>query len=332
MTKNGVENFYFPNNRLLIQGLALKIVKDSVKLIAEIDKEDRCGIEKTNVYLVTMLAQLFQRKLIKKSIKESKGNDFDPKIFDLNIINSSYDGYLLNLKKGFRSKLKNTNDFEKIKLLLINLIKNDGFIRSKLEQVDFNKDIICTGNNPLAITYNKSFKKKLKLVKISEFFPGVDKDSIANNIDKRMKNFRLPNFYNEYINIFRAAFKENNIQLSTKELKDIERWHKEFLICIDFYETSLQRLKYLPNKLWTGSAGILWNKILATEIRKRGGKVTVFDHAYGSNLNTESTVPFFEFQETDEFVTFSDIFIEYFKDFSKDFIYDNRLPKLISIK
>ena len=95
----------------------------------------------------------------------------------------------------------------------------------------------------------------------------------------------------------------------------------------------LERNAYLlPNNLWTSSAGILWNRLLSVEVRKRGGTVTVFDHAHGANLGLKSFTPFIELQDVDTFVTFSSVHVEYIGASATDLVYSGCVPIILSAR
>ena len=67
-------------------------------------------------------------------------------------------------------------------------------------------------------------------------------------------------------------------------------------------------------------------------VRRLGGKVTVFDHANGSNLSTNSFMQFVELQETDSFVTYTQKQAEYISFNLNERLYFNSLkPKIISL-
>ena len=94
-------------------------------------------------------------------------------------------------------------------------------------------------------------------------------------------------------------------------LKRLNQWSREFLEYISALFLDLENKNIYLEQLWTGSAGIVWNKVLAMHVRRLGGKVTVFDHANGSNLSTNSFMQFVELQETDSFVTYTQKQAEY---------------------
>ena len=76
------------------------------------------------------------------------------------------------------------------------------------------------------------------------------------------------------------------------------------------------------------SAGIVWNKLLAIYVREKGGKVVTFDHAYGGLMDMKQFRPLIELQDTDIFVTYSEVQAEYIKGSFTDQLY-NKTPPLV---
>jgi hypothetical protein len=64
--------------------------------------------------------------------------------------------------------------------------------------------------------------------------------------------------------------------------------------------------KPLPKRLWTGSGGIMWNRMLQWAVRDAGGEVTAFDHGSGNgHVLPEIYRTMFEYENADRFVTFT---------------------------
>lgn len=62
----------------------------------------------------------------------------------------------------------------------------------------------------------------------------------------------------------------------------------------------------LPLRLWTGSGGDIWDRMLRLAVRERGGEVTGHDHALGdSYLQWQQSFFLNEFFECDAFVTYT---------------------------
>lgn len=90
---------------------------------------------------------------------------------------------------------------------------------------------------------------------------------------------------------------------------------------VRFYLERLEaRPDRLPQRLWKGSSGVIWSRILADAVQANGGHVTGHDHALGANYSERTLIPFNELQANDVFVTFSE---------AQAALYRRRMPDLL---
>lgn len=76
------------------------------------------------------------------------------------------------------------------------------------------------------------------------------------------------------------------------------------ILLVDIHLDRLRKGKLsLPQELWTGSAGNIWDRILRQATREAGGKVTGHDHATGSGHFQNPWNYFLEFVALDSFAT-----------------------------
>ena len=334
LSKNGVLNFYWPVSRDRMKNFQRSVLKDTVNFFKNIDVNENDKLIKkiklTNPFFILKAAHLYQKKLIQRGIDNSIDSNLDLSIFDAKLLTEEYEGYLFKFKNGFREALTKKYRFPRLRRHLATLIRNDGFIRESVSKASNRGVIVSTGRNPLASEYGKSINKKKFLIKINDFFPNTSKELINKELISKKDSISFSKIYTDYINIFKNLLAEESIELEDIDRREIDNWHNEFFVCLDFYQKRLDNNSDIPKELWTGSAGILWNKMLAMEVRKRGGQVTVFDHNYGSELSIDSIMPFLELQELDLFVTHSKTFVEYFKENALPYLYSNNIPDIIT--
>ncbi len=234
-------------------------------------------------------------------------------------------GYLRHFRNGLRKSMRSHNFiFSSFQNKIVTFVKNDGFKRIS---TPVRGEIVSTGGGELASNYLKSLhiNNNANLIKIGDIFEN-NPLPLNNFTSDELNKFR---FYLEGVQeIFcRAQYTEYKISL-----EKTNQWSLEFLeyICALFLDLEKKNIYF--DQLWTGSAGIVWNKVLAIHVRRVGGKVTVFDHANGSNLSTNSFMQFVELQETDNFVTYTKKQVEYMSDNLDERLYfNNSKPKLISL-
>ena len=337
LDNGGVKNYFWPINRAKVINLSMKMIQETVTHFSRAHKEKELqhydNLKITNIYFILRMLNLYQNKMLTKDIN---------KLDELELCYDKYSkmdlqkDYLIVAKNGFRKALRSKSGmYSRLRNVVATLVKRDNFIRKDISSLDLDmqKDIICTGASPLASRYLKQLNQSAYQVKISSFFPGANAEDLDVLISKRKNTGFRSTEYDKYIEIFINLFNKCNVSLSKEELKEVCEWRRKFLICVSYYQDILiNKSDFIPNQLWTSSAGILWNKILAIEVRKRGGVVTTFDHAYGANLSQNTIMPFVEFQEIDLFVTHSETFVQYLTKAAPDQLYIDYCPSIISIK
>jgi len=332
----GVENYFWPINRAKVTNLYQMMIKDSADYFKHLPSDNDAKfyehLKIINLYFVLKMVDMYQKKCLDGSIRKVRSNNIDVSIFDLEI-NKNRKNYLDIVKDRSWPEVSKGRIFRKLRNQIATRLRNDGFTRRDLCDVDFTEGIVLTGVNPLASKLVKQVNRPVFLVKIVDFFPGANPVDILERLDRSESEYFNSTIFNEYIKIFTNILDRDDIEFSQADFSEIYNWHKEFSLCVSYYQNLLMNQRYgLPEKLWTSSAGILWNKILAIEVRKRGGVVTGFDHAEGATLSTETAFPFIELQEIDTFVTHSQTFVSYLSEAAHYQLYTKDCPTIRSIK
>jgi len=336
LSHNGVENYLWPISRENVVDLYQTMIKHSAsyfkKITSDNDAEFYEHLKIINLYCVLKMVDLYQKKILEVSIKKAQSKHIDISIFHVDL-NQNSNKYLDIVKERFRPELIKRHMFQKLRNKIATRVRNDGFTRCDLSNVHLDREIILTGVNPLASKYAKKLNRPASLVKLVDFFPGAHPTEIRALLKRSESEYFNSKIFKEYIQIFTKILSQHGVELSALDFHEIYDWHKEFSLCVGYYQKLLLKSSSrLPENLWTSSAGILWNKLLAIEVRRRGGLVTGFDHAEGSTLSTNTIVPFIEFQDIDMFVTHSKTFVSYLEDASEEQIYTATCPTIIPIK
>ena len=336
LSSNGIENYFWPINRMKVVNLYQEMIKDSVSYFKHLSTKDDVEfyehLKIINLYFVLKMADLYQKKILDASISKAQSKNIDVSIFDSKI-NQNSNKYLDMIKDRDWPELSKHRMFRKLRNQIATRVRNDGLVRCDLREVDFSRSIILTGVNPLASRFSKKVVKPVSLVTLFDFFSGANSTDINEMLKRSESEYFNTRIFNEYVQIFTNILGGYGVELSSADFSEIYDWHKDFSLCVSYYQKLLQkRTSSLPKNLWTSSAGILWNKILAIEVRRQGGLVTGFDHAEGATLTTETIFPFIEFQEVDTFVTHSETFVSYLKDASEHQLYTSNCPAITSVK
>jgi len=86
----------------------------------------------------------------------------------------------------------------------------------------------------------------------------------------------------------------------------LRSWLDEASGLVDvYYRRILHHPNRIPRRLWTGTGGIIWSRILRQVVRRVGGHVTGHDHASGVGQWRTHNRNLIEFETCDAFVTFN---------------------------
>ncbi len=180
-TNDGVSNYFWPVSRDKVARLIRRMVKESAYHLKNVgaceENKFHEDLKLINMYLLLKMSELYQKKVIDEAIRNTNSINFDLSIFDDDITKNN-NKYINIVKTGFRPELTKVHKYQKLRNYMATLIKNDGFTRRRLFETDESEGIICTGVSPLASVYQKQVNQPASLIKIVDFFPGVDSNDI----------------------------------------------------------------------------------------------------------------------------------------------------------
>ena len=332
LKRGGIKDFTWPITRGELVEKIRSLITTSVTFFKKYNASDNKiikNLEISNQYFLRKVLGIYNAKICFQRLEKSGGLPEDSAIINelLRKTMETDDEYLIPFKYGFRKEVTRKAFFiEMLRNYLATLKRKDGFARKNIEKIDLNNEIVCTGVSPLSSRYLESINEAGYQVRISEFFP-KDKTVELGHFLNNSKKYSSDEAYIEYKEVIINWLKSQEINLSPDESENCFLWLSNFLAYVDYYRVMLDKNhKYIPKTLWTSSAGIVWNKLLAVKVLELGGKVTVFDHAQGANFSLNTYTPFVEFQDTTYFVTFSAAFIKYLTKASEGLIYRDKLP------
>lgn len=135
--------------------------------------------------------------------------------------------------------------------------------------------------------------------------PLVDQLAVSRNLRPRYCNFDLwfaptealpGRRHGDIAEIFLTegvkAAETYGVDLRSKSRDWLRQQFKLSAARVDAHALRLQSLKIIPSELWIGSSSSYWPRLLAKEVMRRGGKVVVFDHGFGSGYFDGVDVPY----------------------------------------
>ncbi len=167
-----------------------------------------------------------------------------------------------------------------------------------------NKDVIVsTGISPLIHLHTETTNKPIYLCPLYEWFYPLEKKE-RKRISTSQINSEL---VHAYTNAVDKLFKDHDCTISTAAKQGLYDWVTTMAGYIRVYaERVRKKPQHIPRQLWIGSSGILWNRLLAHEVRQSDGSVVGHDHAMGSNFSKNNYMSMVEMRDVDCFMTFSE--------------------------
>lgn len=145
-----------------------------------------------------------------------------------------------------------------------------------------------------------SIDERVVYVPISTWFPRVSDPDISRGRDL----FGDHKTVERFVTAITGAAAGLSIELRSIEVEYLRSYLIEIAAVIGAHMARLvTQPQRLPHRLWTGTGGILWSRMLRTAVRKHGGHASGHDHAEGHGHFATDFRPFWEFFECDEFVT-----------------------------
>ncbi|MBS4048014.1 MAG: hypothetical protein KG075_16840 [Alphaproteobacteria bacterium] len=185
---------------------------------------------------------------------------------------------------------------------LIGLMQDDGMSWTWPQVVDFRNRIITTNASHLIRQHADSVGEKPALVSLRHWF-GDASDALPNSLADHALH---ADTVAQTTQILVDAAALNGDELPATLLRHLENWlNAAAPICRWYLRWLLRHPKLLPARLWTGSGGYIFRRILHMATRRTGGQVWSHDHGSGLGLFGLPDTNLTEFTTPDTFVTFS---------------------------
>lgn len=182
------------------------------------------------------------------------------------------------------------------------LAQNDGLSWRWPATVDFQRTIIAT--NPCKLTRARAARagEKVVLVSMRHWF-GELAETLPEPVGQLAARADL---LDAVIALSDRAAGQGGAGLSDADLAHLRRWLIEATGLARHYLRGLARHpERLPRRLWTGSGGYIFRRLLHVAVRRAGGQVTSHDHGTGLGFLRDVSVNFTEFVTPDVFTTFN---------------------------
>ncbi len=184
-----------------------------------------------------------------------------------------------------------------------NLILRDEFSRRPPALVDMRGSIVTPAVSPLIRRHARSVPERVHLVPPRYWFQPLSPGAVAGAATHAL----APEVTEVLLQAVARAYGHAGEQMPGDQREFLSRWLVEVSgLCRLYLERLLAAPARIPARLWTGTGGIIWMRLLRLACRRLGGEVTGHEHGTASGQATSISLGLWEFEFCDRFVTFTD--------------------------
>ncbi len=306
LTRNGIPGFYWPVSPFEISDVYLVVLRGVISVLREALLDVLPGINAGIVlysYFIQEVMSSYEAHLL---ISRSQNNGYTithpnrhPWVASLLTGNALPSFLTLNqllkappLPKLWRTPLRFIRD--------IIVAPQEGMIRRSLVPINYQKNIISIRTDRLVASYAKNIKEKVYFRRFNTWFKCPDSKKVPS--------------YKNYDELIHRLLESVNTSIFLKGEKIPEKvntclagWLKAAIPLVECYYHQIDKnKKHVPKRLWVGTAGELWGKILGRYVKNHGGHVTRYSHGAGCGyFSTSIEHGVYDFEDCDTYVVFS---------------------------
>ncbi len=313
---NGIENFFWPLNHNEIRDFASELMVNLSSFLVQFDgdKADadiyRLGLK----YFTSDACGLYQSALLKKRFEQHNLRAIAPedwpnyaKVFAGQAPDSPL--FLSKMrtphkKHSFFNRLK----FSKRKIGLIKQLCTqsvaakgqlniDGLLVKPITKSVLEKNIISTQRTELIKKHAKLEDNDVVYCSSLKWFENIDKAEYA----AVKKETKIKQFFMETLE---KLFLEKGVDFP-QNYKDFFSSYLDQLFGVLYIHYNRLFQKDLPQKIWTGTGGNIWDMMLRLAVMKQGGSATGYDHGGGTGHVNLEMLGIVEMWGCDKFITFN---------------------------
>ncbi|WP_417845199.1 hypothetical protein [Thalassospira povalilytica] len=305
LDRSGVVGYFQPIDERVQDKFSQRLAEELIQIVNDGDIDNSYADEVlwlSVVYIVIELTNIFYcRSLIEKSrekglniVREWRGENSLKKYDGLNTIITHIGG------RHGRALTVHTTLRSMLRWVVGTLRRRDGFSRVPPLLMDKNSDVLCFGGDEAMVDHAKLSGKRLVLGTLEQWFGSFNPLAETSHA----KEFRA--FASRTSQVSHKI--ANEVGLGVQDMSEIaENSVFEVLSLVSNYFSHISgKGKMLPNELWLGSGGNLYNRTLARAAQKQGKRVVSFDHGSGSGWIDIPLVRLIDVDFCDNYLSFTE--------------------------
>lgn len=172
---------------------------------------------------------------------------------------------------------------------------------SARKSVDMRREIVAVSNSPMIRQHAEALGASVRLVSIHDWFRPLRASDAPACADRHAAAIRLATAATE------AAFAAGGEDVPAHLAAHLQASLTELMLLADRYHARMRReARWVPQQFWSGSGGILQQRLLRQAVRETGGIVIAHDHAHGQGIAEGYHDTVIELPYCDRFLTWTE--------------------------
>ena len=170
-----------------------------------------------------------------------------------------------------------------------------------LRSLDVRSEVVAIQNLPLVDIRARMESAFVRFMNPAQWFPQLESGT-PSTVSKADASRAIDGA----VEAFRIGFAAGNEDLPDHLARYLRDWTAEAMRLSDLRLAAILKDPHkVPERLWAGSGGGIWSRVLRHATRRLGGTVTGHDHGNGAGHLISATPSIAEFEGCDTFVTYT---------------------------
>ena len=311
-TKNGIDNFFYPVSRQVHLDFSVDMIKAYCKVINRHSGNEDIDLYKIfGKYYITEVISVFQGLCLKKGLEELEydhqiPNEWRswPALLEGNApkIPPYIESLKTRPKKPSYAKKVFSLAFLK-RIIKIASFKNGGMSVGSLKikpitDSVLRNDIISTQRTNMITRHAEEVQDDVVFCRSTKWFDSID-------IEDCTKGYQFSKIDKDLLEISKDTIEKHGVVFDECLSDYFADIIKNSIPYFRGYINALCAKDNLPQRLWIGTSGNIWDSILKVAVKQKGGYVCGHDHGTGHAHFKTPIMGIIELWGSDEFYTFS---------------------------
>lgn len=187
-------------------------------------------------------------------------------------------------------------------------LRGDGFSHAPVTPTRSSDEIIATTAAELERFHAARTDGRITLARYETWFPPLGPRETIPLDTRRFPTRQFASLAMEFMYVVESAFKVSGEKLDPSVHDYLAQYLAESSEIVSaFMHRARERISLIPRRLWTGTGGNIWGRMLRILVQENDGHVTAHDHATGSGHFGNDLRAFYEYPFCDDYIVFNEV-------------------------